>query len=125
VLAGDARSQQFLVSRVVDTEFCEQRAIVFADVRRGRADRTRRAQQTRHDVMHRELFHVSVGIVGDELALDHMRVLDDLRDIVDRADCDFGFFKELDVLGLRALCDERADDRIELLGVLYALGVIL
>ena len=75
--------------------------------------------------MHRELFHVGIGIVGDQFALNHVWVFDDLRDIVDRADRDFGFFKELDVLGLRALCDERADDRIELFGVLYALGVIL
>ena len=53
--------------------------------------------------MHRERAHVGVGIVGDELALDDVRVLEDLRDVVDRPDRDLGLLEERDVLGLRAL----------------------
>ena len=53
----------------------------------------------------------------------HVRVLDDLRDVVDRPDRDLGLLEEGDVLGLRARGDERADDRVQLVGVLHALGV--
>ena len=58
-----------------------------------------------------------------QLALDHVRILDDLRDVVDRPDRHLGLLEERDVLGLRALGDERADDRVELVGVLHAVGV--
>ena len=80
-------------------------------------------RQPRHDVVHRKRIHVGIGIVGDQLALDHVRVLEDLRDVVDRADRDLGRLEERHVLRLGALGDERADDRVELLGVPHPVRV--
>ena len=74
-------------------------------------------------MMHGKGLHVGVGIVGEQLALDDVRILDDLRDVVDRADGDFGLFEERHVFRLRAPRDEGADDRIQLLGMFDALGV--
>ena len=59
-------------------------------------------EQARHHVVHREGAHLGVGIVGEQLALDDVRILEDLRDVVDRADGDLGLLEERDVLGLRA-----------------------
>src|SRR3712207_8038389 len=55
---------------------------------------------------------VLVGVFGDELACDEVRVFDDLRDVVYGPDRHFRFFEEVDVLRLRALRDERTDDRV-------------
>jgi hypothetical protein len=40
---------------------------------------SRRAEQARHDVVHGKGAHLVVGIVGEDLALDEVRVLEDLR----------------------------------------------
>src|SRR5271154_2652579 len=60
--------------------------VVLAQFRRRRADRARRAQQARHHMVHRKLAHVGVGIVGQQFALENVRVPDDLADVVDRPD---------------------------------------
>ena len=73
--------------------------------------------------MHRKRFHVGVGIVGEQLACDEMRVFENLPDIVDRADGHFGLFKKRDILFLRALRDEGADHGVEFFGVFHALGI--
>jgi hypothetical protein len=65
-------------------------------------------------MMHRKIAHVRVRIIGDELALDHVRIVHDLRHIVYRTDGNLRLFEEPHVLCLRALRDERPDDRVEL-----------
>ena len=59
--------------------------------------------EPRHHVVHRESAHLGIGIVGEELALDHVRILEDLRDVVDRPDRDLGLLEEGHVLRLGAL----------------------
>jgi hypothetical protein len=75
-------------------------------------------------VLHREGAHLVVGILGEQLALDDVRVLEDLRGVVDRADGDLGLLEESHVLGLGAPGDECADDRVELGGVLDAPALV-
>src|SRR5688572_30405233 len=70
LLAGGAFAQQLLVRRIVDTDFLQQRPVVLPELRRPRADRSRRARQPRHDMMHGKRLHVGVRVVGDELTLD-------------------------------------------------------
>ena len=73
--------------------------------------------------MHGKFAHVGIRIVGEKFTFDDVRVLNDLRNIVDRPDGDFGLLEKRDVLRLRALGDERTDDGVELSGVLHALSV--
>src|SRR5216684_4699945 len=74
---------------------------MLAQLRRRRADGAGRAGEPRHDVVHGKLAHVRVGIIGDQLALDHVRVLENLRDVVDRPDGHLGLFEVGDVLADR------------------------
>src|SRR6478752_1044520 len=73
--------------------------------------------------MHRKAPHGRVRIVGDQLALEHVRVLDDLRNIIDGAYGDLLRLKETHVFGLGAITDKGADDGVELRPVLYALRI--
>src|SRR5258708_13337568 len=52
-----------------------------------------------------------------------MGILDDLGYVVDRADSDLGLLEEYDVLRLRVLADEGADDGVEFLRVLHPAGI--
>ena len=52
-----------------------------------------------------------------------MRILDDLGGVVDRPDGDLGGLEEGDVLGLRPLRNEGADDGVERGSVLDAVGI--
>ena len=70
-------------------------------------------------MMHRQAAHIRIGILGDQLPLKHVRILNDLRNIVDRADGHFPLFEEPDVVGLGALADKTTNDRIELLTMRY------
>src|SRR5207247_943400 len=121
--AHDSGGDELRIRGFVDADFGEQRAVVLAQLRCRRADRAGCARETRRHVVHGKGSHVGVGIIGDELALGHVRILEDLRDVVDRPDGDFEFFEEPDVLGLRALRDESADDGVQLVGVAQALRV--
>ena len=85
--------------------------------RRGQPDRPRRSEQARHDVVHRHEAHLVVGIVGEQLALDDVRVDDDLRNVVDRTGGHLRLVEDRHGLGLGVLGDERADDGVELGGV--------
>src|SRR3712207_3901480 len=62
-LAHDACSDERIVSRAFDPDLGEQCAIVLAELRRGRSDRTGRAGQPRNHMMHRKRAHVRIGIV--------------------------------------------------------------
>ena len=77
-------------------------------------ERARRAGQPRHHRMRRQLAHLVVGDFDQRLALEHVVVLHDLGDVVDRADGDAGLVEEVQVLRQIALGDEAADDRVEL-----------
>ena len=77
-----------------------------------------------HNMVHRESAHVRIGIVCDDLTLDEMRILKDLRSVVDRTDRDLRRLEEGDVLRLRPLGDEGTDDRINASAFLTRLALV-
>src|SRR5687767_1402080 len=119
----DAFLLEILYFRRLQAERFQYFFIVLAELRRRRADRAGRAGEARHHVVHRKRAHLGVRIVGQQLALDDVRVLEDLRNVVDRADGDLGLFEESDVVRLAAPGNEGADDGIQLLGVLHPVYV--
>ena len=88
-----------------------------------RAQRAGRAGQARHDGMRRQLAHLLVRHLDQRFALQHVVVLHDLGDVVDRADGDAGLVEELQVGREIALGDEAADDGVELQAVANTLDV--
>ena len=106
-----------------DSDFGEQLPIMLAQLRGRRSYRSGGTGKAGHDVMHRDLAHVVVRVIRDELAFDDVRISHDLRRVIDRTDGDFGRLEERNVLGLRPLGDEAADDAVQLDCVLQALGI--
>ena len=96
---------------------------MLAEFGRAGPDRTRRAVKPRHHMMHRDLAHLRIRIIGDQLPLDHMRIGHDLRRVVDRTDGDFSLLEEADILLLRPRADEFADDGIEFINVAQPVGI--
>ena len=88
-----------------------------------RAQRAGRAGHARHHGMRRQLAHLLVRHLDQRFALQHVVVLHDLGDVVDRADGDTGLVEELQVRREIALGDEAADDGIELQAVANTLDV--
>src|SRR2546429_285454 len=86
------------IASSVTAGFGEDLAVVLAEARGRLANRARRALQSRNHMVHRIRAHVDVGIVGYDLALDEVRILEDLRDVVDRPDGDFRLLEEGDGL---------------------------
>src|SRR6185503_15942024 len=119
----DAFFFQVLDFRNLEAKRFQDFLVVLAQLRRRAADRPWRALQARHHGMHWKLPHVGVRVVREQLALEDVRVLDNLRHVVDRADGDLRLLEKRDVLRLRACGDEGPDDGIELRSALYALRV--
>ena len=69
--------------------------------------------------MHGQSACFCVGVIGHYFALDEMRVLEDLRDIIDWPDGHAGLFKKGNVRGLRVPADIFAEDGVEFLRVLH------
>jgi len=84
---------------------------------------TGRARHARHDGMGRDLAHVGIVDLDQRFALQHIVVLDDLRDVVDRADGNAGLVEVTQVLVEIAGGDELADDPVEFDPVAHALDV--
>ncbi len=97
--------------------------IVLAERGRGRADFARRAGEARHHMVHRHAAHLGIGQFGHDLARLHMRVGDELVDVVDRRGGDLGLLEHGEILGKRARLDEFGDRPLRLVDVLHAVGV--
>ena len=73
--------------------------------------------------MGRQLSHLVVGNLDQRFALQHVVVLHDLRDVVDRPDGNAGFVEVAQVLVEIALRDEAADDSVQFNAVPDALDI--
>jgi hypothetical protein len=83
----------------------------------GGADSAGSAREARQDGVLRKEARVGVRVVLDEAAGAEVWVVQDLSDVVDRADSNLGGLEEVDVLLLGSRRDEVADDGVERLDV--------
>ena len=73
--------------------------------------------------MHRQIVHLRIGIIGQELALDYVRIFDNLRYVIDRSYGDLRLFEKRDIFVLIPLNDEGAQYRIKLFSMGNAIRV--
>jgi hypothetical protein len=73
--------------------------------------------------VHRQLPHLRVGKIDQDLAGDHMRVGHELVDVVYRCDGDLGTLEDCHVFGEGARADEFDNRRLTRLGVPNPIGV--
>ena len=84
--------------------------IVLTDARRGNAEATRRAVEARHHCVHGHLPHLVVRRLDDDAALLHVRVVEELADVVHRRRRHTRILEVRDGVGERPLRDEAAHD---------------
>src|SRR5690606_26944100 len=97
--------------------------IVLAERGGGRADGGGSLAEARYGQVHRDRAHLLIRRLDQDAALLDVRILHQLRDVVDRRRGDTLFLEEGDVLGQRALPDPAADDAVHHVAALDALGI--
>src|SRR5688572_5064641 len=97
--------------------------VVLADRRRRRPQHARGTTQARHRCVHGRRAHLVVRRLHDDAAGLHVRIVEELPDVVDGARGHAFVLEELDVLRERALRDEPADDPVDFLAPLDPLRV--
>ena len=111
------------MASALKTEAAEDFVVVFAERRRRRADLARRARQARHHRVHRDAAHLVVRQFGHDLARPHMRVGDELVDLVDRRGGHFRGLEHRKPFGQGARLDEVRDHAVAFVDVAHAIRV--
>src|ERR1700676_2452396 len=96
---------------------------MLTETRRRLSNGCRRSKKACRRMRHGQVAHFRIGVVGQQLALDHVRIFEDLRYVVHRSDGDLSRLEKRNIFGLSPLNDEGAKLGIKLRGMSYAIRV--
>jgi len=96
---------------------------MLAQARRGAAQSARCHREAGDHIVHRQLSHLCVGEVDEDLARDHMRVGHELIDVVDWGGGHLGPRENLHVFGEGTGADELDDRRLARFGITDPVGI--